>query len=56
MQLAIIKSGGVAKLAKAIGLTRAAIYLWKRVPAERVIKVEKASGVRREKLRPDLYA
>ena len=56
LQEAVKRAGGVAKLAKAIGLTRAAIYLWKRVPAERVIKVEKASGVKREKLRPDLYA
>lgn len=52
---AIQSAGGCAKLAEALGVTRGAIYLWKRVPAERVIPVERATGVPRQQLRPDLY-
>jgi len=55
LEQAIKKAGGVTKLAKQINYSRAAIYLWSRVPAELVVQVEQASGVPREKLRPDLY-
>jgi hypothetical protein len=47
--------GGWAQLASLIGVTKSAVYQWKRVPAERVIAVERASGVPRQQLRPDLY-
>jgi DNA-binding transcriptional regulator YdaS (Cro superfamily) len=47
--------GGYRGLARAVGVTAEAIRHWKRVPAERVIKIEKVSGVAREQLRPDLY-
>jgi DNA-binding transcriptional regulator YdaS (Cro superfamily) len=48
---------GVVKLhlAKALGITHGAVNQWRRVPAERVIDVERATGIPREKLRPDLY-
>ena len=36
-------------------ITPQAIAQWKHVPAERVLDVEKATGVPRHKLRPDLY-
>lgn len=36
-------------------LTPQAISQWRQVPAERVIAVEKVTGVSRSKLRPDLY-
>ena len=55
LEQAIEKVGGRAALARALNLSRAVIYLWKRVPAERVVAVEKASGIPRHKLRPDLY-
>lgn len=35
-------------------ITRQAIAQWRRVPAERVLDVEKATGVSRVVLRPDL--
>lgn len=38
-----------------IGISAAAVSQWRRVPAERVLEVEKASGVSRSALRPDLY-
>lgn len=37
------------------GITPQAIAQWKHVPAERVLDVEKATGVPRHRLRPDLY-
>lgn len=49
--------GGMTALARSVGLSRSAIYQWKtRVPAERVITIEAATGISRERLRPDLYA
>jgi DNA-binding transcriptional regulator YdaS (Cro superfamily) len=49
-------AGGDRALAEKIGgLTRQAVSQWRRVPAERVLDVERASGVPRHELRPDLY-
>ncbi|WP_354218737.1 YdaS family helix-turn-helix protein [Bradyrhizobium sp. JR7.2] len=36
-------------------ITPQAVSQWKQVPAERVLDVEKATGVSRHRLRPDLY-
>lgn len=49
--------GGSTGLARAIGagITPQAVSQWKQVPAERVLSVERATGVSRERLRPDLY-
>lgn len=48
--------GGPAALAKAIGgLSSQAVSQWKRVPAERVLDVERISGVSRHELRPDIF-
>ncbi len=57
---AIEACGNAIQLARAIGVTPQAITFWKRrgrVPAERVIAVEAATGgrVTRDQLRPDLY-
>lgn len=52
---AIKKAGGVGKLAEAIGVSGPAISQWDQVPANRVIAVERATGVPRCDLRPDLY-
>ena len=53
---AIGEAGGPAKLAAALGnLSPQAISQWKRVPADRVIAVEKISGVSRHELRPDIF-
>lgn len=49
-------AGGNAALAKLIGgLTPQAISQWRRVPVERVLEVEKATGIPRHELRPDIY-
>jgi TorA maturation chaperone TorD len=52
---AIDAAGGVVQLARKIRIAQPSVSNWKRVPAERVIAVEAASGVSREALRPDLY-
>jgi DNA-binding transcriptional regulator YdaS (Cro superfamily) len=52
---AIDGAGGVAALAKALDISSQSISGWSRVPAERVLQVERLSGVSRHELRPDLY-
>ena len=42
-------------LARELGITHGAVFQWDRVPAERVIDVERITGIPREELRPDLY-
>lgn len=50
------KRGATAQLARAIGVTHAAVRQWGgHVPANRVVAVEGATGIPREELRPDLY-
>ncbi|MFA5941381.1 MAG: Cro/CI family transcriptional regulator [Sinimarinibacterium sp.] len=55
---ALEKGGGVGAVAKALGISDEAVRLWRargKVPAERVVDVERLTGVPRERLRPDLY-
>jgi TorA maturation chaperone TorD len=53
---AIRAAGGVSELARQIGISQPSVSNWIRVPAERVISVEAATGVNRTVLRPDLYS
>lgn len=55
LRKAIAAAKGQAALAEAIGRTKQAVNQWKRVPGELVPEVERATGVPREQLRPDLY-
>ena len=52
---AIRRKGGVNELARSIGITPQAISQWGEVPPLQVIAVERATGVSRQALRPDLY-
>ena len=52
---AVEAKGTIAALARDLGITRAAIHQWDRIPADRVVEVERVTGVPREELRPDLY-
>ena len=47
--------GGVSELARQIGISQPSVSNWSRIPAERVLIVEAATGVDRKVLRPDLY-
>jgi TorA maturation chaperone TorD len=55
LQEAIRAVGGVTELARRIGISQPSVSNWTRVPAERVLQVENASGIARTILRPDLY-
>lgn len=43
------------RLAGELGITHGAVSQWSRVPAERVLDVERITGISRYDLRPDLY-
>jgi TorA maturation chaperone TorD len=53
---AIDAAGGIAELARKIGIAQPSVSNWNKVPAQRVIAVEAATGVSRKQLRPDLYS
>lgn len=55
LERAIDAAGGIAQLARKIGISQPSVSTWTRVPAQRVIAVESATGVPRNNLRPDLY-
>lgn len=52
---ALAAAGSINALARTLGIDPAAVSRWHRIPAARVIQVERVTGVRREILRPDLY-
>ena len=55
LEQAIRAAGGVASLARAIGIAQPSVSVWSRIPAERVLAVEALTRVHRFVLRPDLY-
>lgn len=59
MAEAIEKAGGQAALARQLGIKQQTIFGWlhhsQQVPAERVLAVEKVTGIPRHELRPDIY-
>jgi DNA-binding transcriptional regulator YdaS (Cro superfamily) len=55
LERAIQAAGGVGHLAARLGITAQAISQWRKVPALRVLDVERASSIPRHVLRPDLY-
>jgi DNA-binding transcriptional regulator YdaS (Cro superfamily) len=55
LQRAIDAIGGTAALAAELGIRAPSIYSWRRTPPERVLAVEKATGISRYELRPDIY-
>ena len=55
LEQAIKAAGGVASLARAIGIAQPSVSAWSRIPAERVLAVETLTRVHRYILRPDLY-
>ena len=55
LQEAIRAAGGIGELARRLGISQPSVSNWERIPAERVLSVEQATGVARALLRPDLY-
>ena len=55
LEQAIKAAGGVASLARALGIAQPSVSAWSRIPAERVLAVESLTRVHRFILRPDLY-
>ncbi|PDT55065.1 MULTISPECIES: Cro/CI family transcriptional regulator [Sinorhizobium] len=49
-------AGGPAAIAKALGdVTPQAVSQWKRIPADRVLEMERITGISRHELRPDVF-
>ncbi|HEX5508775.1 MAG TPA: Cro/CI family transcriptional regulator [Pseudolabrys sp.] len=48
-------AGTGAALAAHLGITRGAIFQWDEIPVERVVAVEKITGIPRDRLRPDVF-
>ncbi len=55
VQRAAEKAGGVVALARELGIKHTSLYSWKRVPAERVLEIERLSGIPAHELRPDIF-
>lgn len=47
--------GTAVRIAAACGITREAVWDWRRTPAVHVLKVERVLGIPRHLIRPDLY-
>lgn len=59
LKRAIEEAGGITALARLLGITRQTISYWshpgRKIPAGRIVEIERLTGVAREELRPDLY-
>ncbi|WP_081623477.1 Cro/CI family transcriptional regulator [Hoeflea sp. 108] len=56
IETAVEVAGGPAALARSIGgLTPQAVSQWRKCPPERVLDVERITGVSRHLLRPDIF-
>jgi DNA-binding transcriptional regulator YdaS (Cro superfamily) len=58
IETAIFKAGGQTALSKIVLVSPQAVNQWaarNTIPSDKVIAVEKASGISRTELRPDLY-
>jgi DNA-binding transcriptional regulator YdaS (Cro superfamily) len=51
----IVTAGSQAKLAQALGVSRAAIHYWRQVPIKHLLAIETLYNIPRQALRPDLY-
>ncbi|WP_323015505.1 transcriptional regulator [Devosia sp.] len=54
VEIAAKKSGGIVALASQLGVAHQTLYSWRQIPPERVIDMERITGISRHELRPDL--
>lgn len=54
MRLLRDKRGAMAAAARGVGVSKQAVAQWLRVPAEYLPAVERATGISRHELRPDI--
>ncbi len=47
--------GRVTKLAAACSITHSAVLQWNQIPADKVLEVERVTGISRHDLRPDVF-
>jgi DNA-binding transcriptional regulator YdaS (Cro superfamily) len=55
LEQAVKAAGGVRALARLLNITPNAVSHWDRILAERLLEIERVTGVLRELLRPELY-
>lgn len=48
--------GSASELARRLGISPQALHQWKQVPPERVVDIERITGIPRSRLRSDLFA
>lgn len=55
----LLEKSGIkqSELARKLGVNKSTVALWilRRIPAERVIEIERETGIPRGELRPDIY-
>jgi pyruvate kinase len=49
------KKGTAARIARDLGISRPAVWRWRRVPAEHVMRLESLLNIPRHRIRPDIY-
>jgi DNA-binding transcriptional regulator YdaS (Cro superfamily) len=52
---AIEKAGGLTILADHLGISKQNVFGWWRIPAEKVLEIERLTGISRHELRPDVF-
>lgn len=55
LERAVEAAGNRTRMAIALGLNPSSVSRWTKVPAERILDIEKLFGVPRATLRPDLF-
>ena len=55
LELALSPRMAVTEIAEAVGISRAAVSQWRRVPEKHLAVVARITGISRRRLRPDLF-
>lgn len=55
VEKAVAAAGNKSELARRLKIKVQSIQQWTRIPENRIIDVERVTGIPREELRPDLY-